>query len=416
MGTAHVLLAAALLSGVDVEVGSLAGDPKIVKVGTPAKGRILGDVIRGELTQLTDSRLTIRVDGQPQQFDLDEVLMIERQTPVAGAGDELLAVQLTDGTRLKVSQVTVDARQANLNSPSFGDLQIDRGRVRSIRFESVLGLESEWADLLRRKSRYDMLVVRKEKTIKNGDEEQVVRTLDHLAGIVAGVDEATVAFQLDGNSISVKRENVFGVIYSSQPAEPAGAADIRCHIETAAGERIGAERVSSDGEYLFVSLESGQRLEFPLDQVVRIDFSAQRITYLSDLKPEFEYTPFFNTTWNFQRDQNLYGQPLGCERTIFDRGLCVHSKSVLTYDLDENYKRFQSAVGIEREVQPNGDVQLQILADGRKLFEARVVGTDAIRLVDLDVTGVSRLQIVVDYGEGLDLSDHVCFGEARLIK
>ena len=40
----------------------------------------------------------------------------------------------------------------------------------------------------------------------------------------------------------------------------------------------------------------------------------------------------------------------------------------------------------------------------------------AIRELDLKIAGVNKLRITVDYGQDLDLGDHVIFAEARVSK
>jgi hypothetical protein len=67
-------------------------------------------------------------------------------------------------------------------------------------------------------------------------------------------------------------------------------------------------------------------------------------------------------------------------------------------------------------VRPNGNVRLVIQGDDRVLLETSVAGTEAARLVDLDLTGVRRLSILVDFGENLDVADHLDLAEARIVK
>ena len=57
-----------------------------------------------------------------------------------------------------------------------------------------------------------------------------------------------------------------------------------------------------------------------------------------------------------------------------------------------------------------------ISGDGNPLFEADVRGSDPPRELDLDVTDVRDLEILVDFGGDLDISDHLDLAEARVIK
>jgi hypothetical protein len=64
-----------------------------------------------------------------------------------------------------------------------------------------------------------------------------------------------------------------------------------------------------------------------------------------------------------------------------------------------------------------GCVSMRVFGDGEVLWEAtQVRGGQTAREFIVDVGGVQRLVLVVDYGEDLDLSDHAAWGSARLIR
>ncbi len=61
-------------------------------------------------------------------------------------------------------------------------------------------------------------------------------------------------------------------------------------------------------------------------------------------------------------------------------------------------------------------MHLIILGDDRALFEGTVTGKDAPRALDLDISGVNRLKIVVDFGDDMDVGDCLDLCEARILK
>jgi len=75
-----------------------------------------------------------------------------------------------------------------------------------------------------------------------------------------------------------------------------------------------------------------------------------------------------------------------------------------------------ASVGIDPAQRSRGNVRLEIRGDDRVLFDEPLAGSDAPRAVELDVAGVGRLMILVDYGEGLDIGDQLILGNARLIR
>ena len=93
------------------------------------------------------------------------------------------------------------------------------------------------------------------------------------------------------------------------------------------------------------------------------------MTYLSDLEPsKVEETPFFGLRLPWRRDVNLLGEPLKMNGQGFERGLAVHSRCVLTYDLDGRYATFEAIVGFDDAAKGKGRVDCRVFADGKELY------------------------------------------------
>ena len=93
------------------------------------------------------------------------------------------------------------------------------------------------------------------------------------------------------------------------------------------------------------------------------------MTYLSDLEPSrVEETPFFGRRLPWRRDVNLLGEPLKMDGQTFERGLAVHSRCILTYDLDGQYATFEALVGFDDAAQGKGRVDCRVFADGKELY------------------------------------------------
>ena len=76
---------------------------------------------------------------------------------------------------------------------------------------------------------------------------------------------------------------------------------------------------------------------------------------------------------------------------------------------------FQSDVGIDDEVGPNGSVVFQVFLDGVKAYDSGTMnGSAATKTIDLDVTGKSELGLVVtDGGDNGNAYDHADWAERR---
>ncbi len=78
----------------------------------------------------------------------------------------------------------------------------------------------------------------------------------------------------------------------------------------------------------------GQELKLPAAEIQEVRFGGGKMIYLSDLVPsKVEETPFFGHRLPWRRNVNLLGEPLRMNGKAYDRGVAVHSRCILTYDL-----------------------------------------------------------------------------------
>ena len=59
------------------------------------------------------------------------------------------------------------------------------------------------------------------------------------------------------------------------------------------------------------------------------------------------------------------------------------------------------------------NLKIVFSGDGKALFDSIIKGTDAPRNLDLDVTDVRDLEILVDFGNNVDIADHLDLGGAN---
>jgi hypothetical protein len=59
---------------------------------------------------------------------------------------------------------------------------------------------------------------------------------------------------------------------------------------------------------------------------------------------------------------------------------------------------------------------LVIQGDGKTLWEGEVRGSEPARNLEIEIAGIKRMEIVVDYGDDLDIGDRLDLGDARVTK
>jgi hypothetical protein len=248
--------------------------------------------------------------------------------------------------------------------------------------------------------------------------------LDYHKGVLRDVSAGTVEFVLDGELLPVKRAKVHGLVYYHPPGDP--LPEPLCQISDVGGSRWSVQTLKL-AEGLTWTTPGGLKRTQAAATIRQIDFSRGKIVYLSDLKPEsVAFTPYFGAGkatqpllakfFGLREDKNLQSGPLRLGSKQYGKGLAMHSQTKVVYRLPGRFSRFRATVGIDDAVRPRGNVRLVISGDDRVLLETTVTGTDPPLPVDLELDGVRRLSVLADFGQEMDVADHLDLCEARVIK
>ena len=387
-----------------------------------------GEVARGTLVAVDESGVSLAMPDGDRRFPLDQVLGLrtvdtagtsggpEDGSPTSADASPVESasvwLELTDGSRVPAAACTMDDDEAKLTLLDSSKLVIPAKAVRAARFDRPgAEMDEAWGDLLRQQREADRLIVRR------GD------TLDYHRGIVHGMNDEVVFFELDGETLDVKREKLFGLALLRPTAAelPPGAFRL---IDRAGGSWV-LQSVEG-GRQLTWTTPAGVRRTAPVAGIARIDFSGGKVVYLSELEPRrVAWQPYFPTGEQLpcreklfapRMDQGPRGDPLCLDGVQYARGIALHSRAELEYLLPDQYQRLRAKVGIDESVRPHGDARLLIEGDGKPLADLRVRGTEPPGELDLEIEGIRRLTITVDFADGLDLGDWVTLADIKVTK
>lgn len=396
-----------------------------------------GGTVAGELIGWDEKQIIVTTLDGEQRIATDSLLSIrwnsnEPAKPDATAGTGLL--ELTDGTILPIAEFVSHGSKADAtiggtvpNSDSAASLSLAKKQVAAVRLRPLdETLLKQWMEIRDLKLAADVLVVLK----RDG------QSLDYVEGVLGDVTTEKVEFELDGDAVKLDREKVAGVIYfrrdSGNGREPAfvvhGSGGFKANVAS-------AKLTEKMMEFVTVN---GTKLGWPMRDIQIADFSAGKILYLSDLEPASEkFTPLIavpsaaeiSTDYGKpRRDQSAYGGPLTLEwpeeftdtieanRNTFAKGLAVRSRTELVYRLPAGYRRLSTVAGIEPATRASGNVKLEIFGDDEPLATADVGGGDMPSTIEVNIDGVKRLKIVVDYGQNLDTGDWLNLCDLKILK
>ena len=366
---------------------------------------------------------------------LEQIVVSGSPAPSPGSMEPRYELQLVDRSELPAKSFLLSGDEAEVIWTTGVSQKIPVSLIRSVRRIGTDQPMREAWNRLRDKSRgRDRLAVRKGES------------LDYVEGVISGVTPEHVDFVLDGESIPVKWSKLSGLLFADRPDVPSNPA--KCQLSIRGGGRMPVATWKSTSQSATVQLPCGLSLEIPLAQLQSIDFSQDKVIYLSQLTPVItEFSPYLSAGKLSPLLERFYGvrqdrsepsadehadrrfeivtrpmdvnspkQQTSLTTESYTEGLSLRSKSRLVYSLPPESRRFESRVGIDVASRQLGNVHFRVLGDGRVLYEAEISGDTGPRDVSIPVAGLRRLELIVDYGKNQDAGDRLNLCNARIVK
>lgn len=238
-----------------------------------------------------------------------------------------------------------------------------------------------------------------------------------IAGLLEGTDEDRLRFRYQEKTRTLPLKLVEGIILAARN-ESDSADELRATFSLPDGVTVSGRWKDLDTATWKVESAWGQELKLPASDVGDVRFRGGRMTYLSDLRPsKVEEVPYFGREYPWRRDTGLEGGPLKMDGRTYSHGLAVHSRTVLTYDLDGRYATLKSLVGFDDAARGLGRVDCRVLADDKEIYaNPDLRATDPPARLTLPVSGARQLRLVVDFGRDQDTGDRVIWADARLYR
>jgi hypothetical protein len=384
--------------------------------------RLDGTVITGTLVDLQSDGLTMAVQGEPQSQPRSELLAIVPTLQNAPASTKsTVQVKLIDGSQLSASTYQASSGTATVGVLGRDPIPIPTRSVRWVRLGTAdASLDQQWNTILARSASGDVLVFR-----RGGG------NLDYLEGTLGAVGDEAVHFTFDGDTVSVPRSRLEGFVHYVPAADR--LPEVICHVEDVHGSLWHASAIGWADGRVTVQTPAGATVAWLLPDIEKLDFSQGNILYLSDLEPrEVQWTPFLpspavsgelSKLFQPRRDQSFGGGKLQLRFTRggrrveeFEKGLAIHTRTQMLYYLPDGFRQLVGLAGIDARAGERGSVQLELVGDQHTLLRAKITGEDEPLPVQVDISGVRRLTIVVDFADDLAIADQLNLCNLRITK
>ncbi|MDO5113224.1 MAG: NPCBM/NEW2 domain-containing protein [Planctomycetia bacterium] len=373
-----------------------------------------GETISGTWESVLPSGIRIRVEGDAREFSWETLARVQFSGEKAEKNIPFLL--LRDGSFLGTPSGTL---QEGIFHDGEGEKErkIPLAEVKAVLFQPIALRQPEirkaWEEILTEETSQDTLVA-----LRDGK-------ISHYRGEIREIQAETVPFWLDGEAIPIKRERILGLRFADLPEAkkfPAGVAI----LTDRRGNRysVGKFQEGNASEIIF-SLRCGEIFRLPVSEMVEMECTGGTQSFLRVADAEsVKWLPFVSVpgmedgreAFFAPKDgRSLNGSALSIGGKTYSHGFTASSRTELVFRLPDDARRFQAVVGMDDEVRPQGNVRLVIHADEKELFSGEITGSMPPQELDLEVAGASRLKILVDYGKNMDISDHLNFGNARIL-
>ena len=320
-------------------------------------------------------------------------------------------IVLAGGGVIVADSVRIEKEHIAGTSPTFGNLSLPIEIVAGIIFrpplETAAG-DKLLARVLNPGGRSDRLL------LDNGDE---------LTGTITAIKDNRVVLQTDADPWEVKIDTLLAIMFNPTLFDNPRASGLRAVVGFREGDRVTAIELTTDGEATRLKLAGGIELSAPTASIVALQVFGGRVVYLSDLKPAgYRHIPYLQLSWPYRTDRSVLGVRLRAAGRVFLKGLGMHSPSRLTYDLLQPYRRFDAQLAIDDDAGGRGSVVFRIFVDdGSGAWQQRAA-SEVVRggqppvPISVDLDGVKRISLLVDFADRGDELDHADWLDARLAR
>ena len=249
------------------------------------------------------------------------------------------------------------------------------------------------------------------------DDDRVLLTNgDVLHGFISAIDADGIAIDTGGGSTTAP----FRLVVAARLAHPAPPAPPHPSLILTLrdGGRLTATALDWVDAGVEARLRAGVAVHIDADRIIAVDVIGGRWEWLSEQRPvSYEQAPMLGLGWEYTPDRNVLGGPITVGGERYERGIGVHSRSNLVFELNGAYREFVTSYGLDDDSGPLADVTVMVLVDGqRRLEKTHVRRGTLFGPVRVDLSHAGRIELIVDYGDNGDLQDRFDWVEAGLIR
>jgi hypothetical protein len=346
--------------------------------------------------------------GKLVTFQSRDILSIDSGRPVTADASRAWKLSLLNGDTLYGDALGFSGKSLQFKTIELGTVSVPLKRVATLT-APVFGSAAAAPKKLPTAPDHDIVVFK--------------ATGDKLEGLILGVDlnHVQVQPQSGGDPTDIPLEKVDAMVFGgARPQREIPPLSMRVTFQSGTTYTASLATTPENKDpfnwsinQLVLKDAAGKDLTVSnLDRISRVEIVGGRVVYLTELDfVSSDQTSFLGTSWPAQINRNVLGQPMKIAHQSFDRGIGVHTKSTLVYDIQGGFDLLTLRVGLDDSAAPNGQAQASIVLDGKTIWKTDPakplkpgVLSDELKLA---VKGGKRLELHADPAARLDVQGRV---------
>lgn len=338
-----------------------------------------------ELLQLQAESVVLSRDGEQSTVPFEELVSLRNLGTVASIQNEGVSVTLIDDSIVRCDEVVSSGQGMSL-VVGRENISIDAKLISHIQFGTLTPKQTDsWQDAVASSASGDLLVVK-----------QSTGELTKIEGIVLGILEDAVSFELGDQQIPVPFAKIAGIRFFGSKKEATKPA--RGTLETQNGSRFRFAGLETKNGYLNVDLACGPTLKQNTNDFLSIRFELGNAKYLAEIEPlRFSSKKLFDFPVKNLGDDKLFGfHPLSAKRIPGAKqgpSLEFVGDGEVTFVVPEEFTRLIGTVRLAPKGGQFTRTTVSISLENKVLWEQELTKPGDRHNFDLKVVGDQRLKL-----------------------
>lgn len=357
-----------------------------------------GEIVRADLAGFQSDAVLLNDGNGIQEYPFDDLAALQSDEFEERSG-RAYRVTLTSGSRIAAQAVRFSEDELLIEPRRQDPIRVPIKLVRAIRFRApLIATDAQWLGLIDQESRGDTLVIR-----RPGDR------LDPQPGVVIGIDDGTVVFDLDGQQINAPIDRLEGIVFGGTSAVD-DTAEIQVLDTYGSRWSVRSIEPSQGDQPLQMRLSSSILHPLPVHQIERIRWTGGVTLLAGEEAAASEFRPYFATSV----DPQLLGRFFE-PRQEGEEDMLLHGGSSVQYRIEPGHRLFAGSFRRHDRIEKASSLTIRIEFDGREVWQQRLNDAKP-RGFELPVDRSRRLAIHVECDRDGCVGDTVQLLRPRLLK